>query len=109
MYNPFSRSVRDNAFARTHTAHNWSEEVVHWGPNMANMWKLWYDRWDSWSSILDSMHQQVGMQWFQTCGAYNNMDMMTVGQVALTEGQYRAEIFLYAVLATPLILPGRML
>ena len=104
VYNPFGRGVSNNSFTQSHIARQWNEEVVSWGPNMANMWKLWFDRWDGWSSILDNAHQQVGMQWFQSCGAFNNMDMMTVGQGALTQGQYRAEMFLYAVLGTPLIL-----
>jgi alpha-galactosidase len=104
VYNPFKRAWPDDTFTRTHIATSWAEFVDSWGPDMANMWKLWLDREDNWNSLLDNVHQQVGMQWFQSSGAYNNPDFMTVGQGHMTQGQYRAEMFLYAILGAPLIL-----
>eukprot|EP01116_Phalansterium_solitarium_P005205 TRINITY_DN1661_c0_g1_i4.p1 TRINITY_DN1661_c0_g1~~TRINITY_DN1661_c0_g1_i4.p1 ORF type:complete len:450 (-),score=144.81 TRINITY_DN1661_c0_g1_i4:76-1425(-) len=103
VYNPYRRSWPDNEFTRTHIATSWSEFVCSWGPDMANMWKIWFDRWDGWQSLLDNTHQQVGMQWFQSANAFNNPDFMTVGQGGMTQGQYRAEVFLYATLGAPLI------
>lgn len=47
---------------------------------------------------------QVGTQWFQSANAFNNPDMLTIGMGGMTEGQYRAEVFLYAVLGAPLVL-----
>ena len=104
VYNPFLRGVPVDPFTASHVARTWPEMVTSWGPSLCNMWKLWYDRWDGWASLLDNAHQQVGMQWFQSRGAFNNMDMLTVGKGGMLQGQYRAELFLYAVLATPLIL-----
>jgi len=104
VYNPYRRGWPDNSFTRTHVATSWSEHVDSWGPDIANMWKLWFDREDTWYSLLDNVHQQVGMQWFQACNAFNNPDFMTVGQGGMSVGQYRAEMFLYAVLGAPLIL-----
>jgi len=104
VYNPFRRAWPDTPFTRSHVATSWSEYVDSWGPDIANMWKIWFDREDRWDSLLDNVHQQVGMQWFQACNAFNNPDFLTVGQGRMSEGQYRAEMFLYAVLGAPLIL-----
>lgn len=103
VFNPFQRGWPNDEFTKTHIATKWSEFVGSWGPDMANMWKIWFDRQDNWYSLLDNVHQQVGMQWFQKCGAFNNPDFLTVGQGGMTQGQYRAEMFLYAVLGAPLI------
>jgi alpha-galactosidase len=104
VFNPFRRGWPNNSFTQTHVATKWSEFVDDWGPGIANMWKLWFDREDTWYSLLDNVHQQVGMQWFQSCNAFNNPDFMTVGQGGMTQGQYRTEFFLYAILGAPLIL-----
>ena len=69
VYNPFLRGVPVNPFTSSHTARVWTESVTAWGPSLCNMWKLWYDRWDGWPSLLDNAHQQVGMQWFQSANA----------------------------------------
>jgi len=103
VFNPFRRGWPDNEFTRSHVATSWKEFVGNWGPDMANMWKIWFDREDNWDSFLTNVHQQVGLQWFQSCNAYNNPDFLTVGQGGMSQGQYRAEFFTYAVLGAPLI------
>jgi hypothetical protein len=69
VYNPFLRGVPSNPFTASHTARVWTETATSWGPSLCNMWKLWYDRWDGWPSLLDNAHQQIGMQWFQSANA----------------------------------------
>lgn len=59
MYNPFQRSVPKNNFTKTHIALSFGEWVESWGPGLSNMWKLWFDRWDGWTSVLDNVHQQA--------------------------------------------------
>jgi len=104
VFNPFRRGWQNNSFTQTHVATKWSEYVASWGPDMANMWKLWFDREDTWESLMGNVHQQVGLQWFQSCNAFHNPDFLTNGQGGMTNGQYRAEMFLYAILGAPLIL-----
>jgi len=81
------------------------EELVwHWGPETAHMWKSWFDLEDTWQSTLDNIHHQVGLEMYQKCGGYNTPDMLTVGQGSMSQGQYRAQFFIWSVLAAPLIL-----
>jgi len=108
VYNPNRRAVVDTSYTRSHTAEKWSQEVLSWGPDMANMWKLWFDRWDGWQSLTDNVAQQVGVEWFQSCGAFSNPDMMTIGLGAMSEAEYRSEMFLYTVLGAPLILTAQI-
>ena len=105
MYNPrgLGWSTTDPEVT-THYARSWGEEAVSWGPQIANMYKIWFDRSDSWHSLIDNVHQQVGMQWFQSSGAFINTDMMTAGRGGMTAGETRAELALYAALGAPMLL-----
>lgn len=105
VFNPFSRGYAPNSsFLSTHIARTWAEEVVSWGPNIANMYKLWFDREDKWHSLIDNVHVQSGFTWFQQSGNFIAPDQITVGQGRMTEGQYRAEVYLYSILSAPTFL-----
>ena len=89
------------------------------------MWKHWFDISDAWESTLDNLHNmartpsshftendvmhQARIEMYQTCGAFNTPDMLTVGQGAQTETQYRSQFFLWSVLGAPLLLGARPL
>ena len=101
----------DNLFTQTHVANSWSEHVWSWGPSVANLWKVWFDREDNFNSLMDNVEIQVGQAWHQAPGAITNADMITVGRgvyaggkPGMAPGQYRIEMYLYAVLASPLVL-----
>ena len=104
VVNPHGRGFPDSALTRTHIARQWAEQVVAWGPGLANMYKLWFDRDDTWHSLLDNVAQQANFAWFQAPGAFLAPDQMTVGQGGMTAGQYRAEFYLYAALSAPMFL-----
>ena len=72
VVNPYARSWPNTSLTRTHFARSWGEEGTAWGPGIANMVKIWFDREDSWESLLDNVHQQAGMAWFQASGAFIN-------------------------------------
>jgi len=88
----------------TKIAYTTDELVWNWGPQTANMWKSWLDIHDSWYSTLDNIHMQIGLAMTQSCGAFNTPDMLTIGQGGQPENQYRAQMFMWAVLGAPLIL-----
>ena len=50
----------DNLFTQTHVANSWSEHVWSWGPSVANLWKVWFDREDNFNSLMDNVEIQVG-------------------------------------------------
>jgi alpha-galactosidase len=90
-------------------ATSWTELVWFWGgfaggaPH-AHMFKSWFDREDTWRSMLDNAHNQIRIAEYQRPGCYNMPDYLTVGQGAQTAGQYRAQMFLWVVLGAPLFL-----
>lgn len=36
--------------------------------NTADMWKSWFDRDDTWHSLLTNVHNQVRTGYYQSCG-----------------------------------------
>jgi len=63
VVNPFQRGIPSNPFTQTHIARTWTELVISWGPETANMYKLWFDREDTWFSLQDNVQQQANMAW----------------------------------------------
>ena len=104
VVNPHARGWPVTPATSTHYARSFSELSVSWCPDYANMCKLWFDRWDSFGSLLDNAHQQINMAWFQGPGTFLAPDQMTVGQGRMSAGEERAEVFLYAALAAPMFL-----
>jgi len=102
LFNPYLHSVITKDIVKI--AEIPSELAWQWAPLRANMWKSWFDMKDTWISTMDNLHHQVGLEMYQTCNHYNTPDMLTVGQGAMTQGEYRAQFFLWSVLGAPLIL-----
>lgn len=102
VYNPKNHNVNPQDVIKI--ASDPSQLVYVWGPSHANMWKSWFDISDNWESTLDNVHHQIGLSMYQSCGAFNTPDMVTIGQGALSDGQYRAQMFIWSVLGAPIIL-----
>ena len=104
VVNPRGRGLPQNALTRTHFARSFAELSVAWCGDYANMCKTWFDRWDSFGSLMDNAHQQVNMAWFQGPGTFLAPDQLTVGQGKMSAAEERAEVYLYAVLGAPMFL-----
>lgn len=104
VVNPNRRGWPTNEFTATHMARGWGELVVSWCATFGNMCKLWFDRRDSFGSLLDNAHQQMNLAWFQAPNTFLAADQMTIGQGGMSAGEERAEVYLYAALATPMFL-----
>lgn len=102
VVNPLQRGVPANAMTRTHYARTLAEFAPAWYGDYANMVKIWFDRWDSFGSLLDNVHQQHNLVWFQAPGRFIAPDQMTIGQGRMTPAEERAEVSLYAVLGAPM-------
>jgi alpha-galactosidase len=77
------------------------------------MFKFWTDRHDSFTNLMSviQFHLTSGIQWWEHRGAISTLDAMTVGRggyvggtPGMTEGQYRIEVFHYAVLSSPMVM-----
>eukprot|EP01062_Namystynia_karyoxenos_P032056 TRINITY_DN23698_c0_g1_i2.p1 TRINITY_DN23698_c0_g1~~TRINITY_DN23698_c0_g1_i2.p1 ORF type:complete len:437 (+),score=147.73 TRINITY_DN23698_c0_g1_i2:72-1382(+) len=69
-----------------------------------HMFKSWFDRKDTWGSMLTNLHNQARVAEYQRCGQFHMPDMLTLGMGGQSEGQYRAQFFTWAVLGAPLVM-----
>ncbi len=80
-----------------------SNEPWEWAPQIGNLWRTTgdiRDRWSSMLSLLDlsSQHASVARP-----GAWNDPDMLEVGNGGMTDDEYRAHFSLWAIMAAPLM------
>ena len=94
---------------------NFGQEAYNWASNYANMWRTTTDISPCWDlpitetgglpcSVLGVVDQQPGLEQFQTPGAWNDPDMMQVGNGSLTESENRSHLSLWAVLGAPMMM-----
>jgi alpha-galactosidase len=75
-----------------------------WGPSTGNLWRTTGDIQDKWASvlkILDNPSQQHAEA--AAPGAWNDPDMLEVGNGGMSDVEYRAHFSLWAMMAAPLI------
>ncbi|MER5216767.1 hypothetical protein ABT063_41110 [Streptomyces sp. NPDC002838] len=57
-----------------------------WAPGVANLWRTMDDLVPTWESVLSTLDQQVGLDGYSRPGAWNDPDMLRIGNGTLTEG-----------------------
>jgi alpha-galactosidase len=83
---------------------NWGfDEVWKWGPEMAQMWRTYWDIFPHFWWIKRIVSQQRGKEKYAGPGGWNDPDMLEVGVGALSPVQARSHFSLWAMLAAPLI------
>jgi alpha-galactosidase len=82
---------------------NWGQESPwNWGPTTGNLWRTTGDINASFGSMLSNFHQNVVLASHAGPGAWNDPDMLEVGNgMSFTED--RSEFSLWAEMAAPLI------
>lgn len=84
---------------------NWGRnQPWKWGPATGNLWRTTGDIQDKWASvlkILDNPSQQHPES--AGPGAWNDPDMLEVGNGKMSDLEYRAHFSLWAIMAAPLI------
>lgn len=80
------------------------ELAWRWALPHADMVKSWLDIEDTFESTIDNLHNQIRVAEYQTPGHYLMPGMVTVGQGAQTLGEYRVQMFAWALLGAPLVL-----
>jgi alpha-galactosidase len=78
-------------------------EPWRWAPGMAHQWRTTADLIPTWESILATLDRQAGLAPYARPGAWNDPDMLQVGNGSLTDGENRAHMYLWAVLNAPLM------
>ena len=74
-----------------------------WAQPVANLWRTTSDISDSFGSMLSNFSQSVNYWQDAGPGAWNDPDMLEVGNGGMTTAEYQSEFSLWAEMAAPLI------
>lgn len=90
-----------------------NESPWHWAPAVGNLWRTTQDITPRWQTdqadnhypqgIMDILDQQAALAGTSKPGAWNDPDMLEVGNGYLTDDENRAHFSLWALLNAPLI------
>jgi alpha-galactosidase len=86
--------------------------ICEWGANKpwewaaevgGHYWRTTGDIADRWGSVVSILDQQVGLEAYSGPNAWNDPDMLEVGNGGMTTEEYRAHMSLWSILNAPLI------
>ena len=80
-----------------------SNQPWEWAPPVGNLWRTTDDIEDRWPSMLSNLDQNGQHASVARPGAWNDPDMLEVGNGGMTDDEYRAHFSLWAIMAAPLI------
>jgi alpha-galactosidase len=80
-----------------------SNRPWEWGPKSGNLWRTTGDIEDRWASMLANLDLSAQYAAAAAPGAWNDPDMLEIGNGGMTDDEYRAHLSLWAILAAPLI------
>lgn len=75
-----------------------------WGAKAGNMWRTTHDIFPKWLSILYIYRKTIKLYSHTGVGAWNDPDMLEVGNGKLTEDENKAHFTLWCMMAAPLML-----
>ncbi|WP_308467683.1 glycoside hydrolase family 27 protein [Rathayibacter soli] len=78
-------------------------DAPSWAPAISNMWRTTRDITDSYASMLSIVKHNATLASAARPGAFNDPDMLEVGNGGMTETEQRSEFSLWAIMAAPLI------
>ena len=86
--------------------------ICEWGENKpwewasetgGHLWRTTGDIRDNWQSVMRLLDLQVGLEKYSGPNAWNDPDMLEVGNGSMTNAEYRAHFSLWSLLNAPLI------
>jgi len=80
-----------------------SNRPWEWGPRSGNLWRTTGDIEDRWGSMLGIVDLSTQYALAARAGAWNDPDMLEVGNGGMTDDEYRAHFSLWAIMAAPLM------
>lgn len=101
MYKALNQSGRPIFYSMC----NWGQENSwEWAGPIANSWRTTGDIKDKWSSFISILDKQVGLEKYAGPGAWNDPDMLEVGNGGMTHNEYEAHFALWCLLKAPLLI-----
>jgi alpha-galactosidase len=80
-----------------------SNQPWEWAPRVGNLWRTTDDIGDNWASMLSNLDQSAQHSTVARPGAWNDPDMLEIGNGGMSADEYRAHMSLWAMQAAPLI------
>ncbi|MDH2393305.1 CBM35 domain-containing protein [Streptomyces sp. HNM0663] len=80
------------------------QPIPSWRPATANSWRTTSDIRDNWSSMISRAHLNQPLASWAGPGAWNDPDMLEVGNGGMTDAEYRTHFSLWAEMAAPLLM-----
>jgi alpha-galactosidase len=81
-----------------------SNQPWRWAPGVGNLWRTTDDINDSWGSVLGILGQNSRLAPYAKPGAWNDPDMLEVGNGGMTDTEYRSHFSLWAMMSAPLLI-----
>jgi alpha-galactosidase len=75
-----------------------------WADRVGNLWRTTGDISDNWSSLLSIIKQNAPLAQYAQPGAWNDPDMLEIGNGGMTTTEYRTHFSLWAEMAAPLLI-----
>jgi len=75
-----------------------------WAGDQGNLWRTTFDISDTYSSMLNIFKENVVLSEYASPGAWNDPDMLQVGNGGMTTEEYRSHFSLWAMMAAPLLI-----
>jgi len=79
-------------------------KVWTWGPNTGNLWRTTGDITDTYAKMVSIAKTNMALAQYAKPGAWNDPDMLEVGNGGMTPAEYRSHFSLWAVMAAPLLI-----
>ncbi|WP_433239114.1 NPCBM/NEW2 domain-containing protein [Streptosporangium sp. CA-135522] len=76
----------------------------NWAQSVGNSWRTTGDISDNWASMLDIMKRNRDLAPYARPGAWNDPDMLEVGNGGMTDTEYRTHFSTWAIMAAPLLI-----
>ena len=80
-----------------------SNRPWEWAPAVGNLWRTTGDISDRWNSVLTIVNLSSQYWHVAKPGAWNDPDMLEVGNGGMTRDEYRSHFSLWAMMAAPLV------
>ncbi|MET3803776.1 alpha-galactosidase [Nakamurella sp. UYEF19] len=74
-----------------------------WGAPVSNLWRTTTDIQDTFASMVGIVDQNAQLAQYAAPGAWNDPDMLEIGNGGMTNAEYQSEFSLWSEMAAPLI------
>ncbi|KAK8100609.1 hypothetical protein PG999_010983 [Apiospora kogelbergensis] len=104
-YETFRDALNNSGGKIYYSMCEWGRNSVWtWGNSVGNSWRMSGDIANNWNSVAGIAATAGGIAQYAQPGGFNDLDMMEVGNGALTENEERAHMGIWALAKSPIIL-----